>query len=104
MSEGYSGQGRGKNNPEMQNIKSTGPIPRGKYTIIGTPFKHPHTGIYTLRLQPNASNIMFGRDGFMIHGDSRAHPGQASEGCIILPFWVRKSIWMSNEREIEVVE
>ncbi|MDW6002752.1 tlde1 domain-containing protein [Vibrio mangrovi] len=104
ISEAYSGNGIGKNNPEMQNVKSKGPIPRGRYTIVGTPFKHPHTGIYTLRLRPDDGNQMFGRSGFMIHGDSQAHPGQASEGCIVAPFWARQRIWLSNERQIEVVE
>ncbi|CAM3609059.1 hypothetical protein VA7868_03548 [Vibrio aerogenes CECT 7868] len=64
----------------------------------------PHTGIYSLRLRPDAGNQMFGRNGFMIHGDSRVHPGRASEGCIILRFHVRQQIWLSNDRQLEVVE
>ncbi|CAM3967705.1 tlde1 domain-containing protein [Vibrio aerogenes] len=103
-STAYSGRGQGKNNPDMQDVKNTGPIPKGRYTIVGPPFKHPHTGMYTLRLQPDSNNKMFGRNGFMIHGDSKAHPGQASEGCIVVPFYIRKEIWLSNDRQLEVVE
>lgn len=104
ISDGYSGHGDGKNNPEMQDVKNIGPIPRGKYRVVGSPFKHPHTGVYTLRLAPDRENMMFGRDGFMIHGDSRAHPGQASEGCIVLARWVRERIWDSGDRLLEVIE
>jgi len=34
MCVGYSGHGEGKNNPDMQHVKSIGPIPRGA-NIIG---------------------------------------------------------------------
>jgi len=35
---------------------------------------------------------MCGRSGFMIHGDSEKHPGEASEGSIILDFAFREII------------
>ena len=101
---GYSGNGNEKNAHDKQDIKGKGPIPVGKYTLQGGPFKHHKTGAYTIRLHPDPSNKMFGRDNFMIHGDSEKHPGQASEGCIILKLIYRKKIWQSGDHEIEVIE
>ena len=45
---------------------------------------------------------MFGRDGFLIHGDSIVHTGQASQGCIILPRSIREQIAASEDDELEV--
>lgn len=45
---------------------------------------------------------MFGREGFLIHGDSIVHMGQASHGCIILPRSIREQIAASGDDEIEV--
>lgn len=104
VANGYSGNGDAKDNPSKQHVKNHGPIPRGKYRIVGKPFHHPHTGPYTLRLQPAGANKMFGRDGFMIHGDSINHPGQASDGCIILSRSARQEIWESGDKTIEVIE
>ncbi|MBP2168297.1 hypothetical protein J2125_001489 [Erwinia toletana] len=103
IATGYAGKDGGKNNPELQATADTGPLPRGKYTIIGHPFHHPHTGNYSMRLQPDPSNIMYGRAGFLIHGDSAAHPGSASNGCIVMPLNIRHTIWSSGDRRVEVV-
>lgn len=35
-------------------------------------------------------------------GTSRNHPLDSSEGCIIAPLSVRKSIWTSGDRELIV--
>jgi hypothetical protein len=80
---GYSGKGIGKNNPNLQAVHNVGPIPRGAYRV-SAPFTHPQKGPLCFRLTPEGQE-MFGRSGFLIHGDSREHPGAASEGCIILP-------------------
>ena len=77
--DGYSGKGTKKNTHDKQDVKERGPIPVGKYTLQGGPFKHHKTGAYTIRLRPDPSNEMFGSDNFMIHGDSKDHPGKASE-------------------------
>jgi hypothetical protein len=37
-----------------------------------------------------------------MHGDSKEHPGCASQGCIILPRPVREQVWHSGDRELEV--
>lgn len=44
-----------------------------------------------MRLTPYVENQMCGRDGFMIHGDSSAHPGEASDGCIVFKSSVQKN-------------
>jgi hypothetical protein len=46
---------------------------------------------------------MFGRTGFLIHGDSLQHPGRASNGCIILPRPIRDRIAASGDDQLTVV-
>jgi len=101
---GYAGNGGAKNDPLFQHVANSGPIPRGRWTIGGPPFQHPHAGPYTLRLTPVAGTATFGRSGFLIHGESRARPGSASRGCIILARRHREQIWHSGDRNLEVVE
>jgi hypothetical protein len=45
---------------------------------------------------------MFGRGLFLVHGDSIANPGEASEGCIIMPHGVRVN-WLQTGDTIEVI-
>jgi hypothetical protein len=99
---GYSGHAEGKNNPSMQDVHNIGPIPRGFYEI-GEPHDTDTHGPYVLRLTPFPENEMFGRAGFLIHGDSKANPGTASQGCIILPADARHRIWGSEAHIIEVL-
>lgn len=54
-------------------VRDKGPLPRGSYTI-GPAFFHARTRAWTMRLTPYPENQMCGRDGFMIHGESSAHP------------------------------
>lgn len=98
---GYSGAPSGKNNPAMQNVACIGPIPQGNYAI-GEPFDSPAHGPFAMPLEPDPSNEMFGRSGFLMHGDSIEHPGCASEGCIIMQRAVREAVWNSGDRELEV--
>ncbi|MCC8402470.1 DUF2778 domain-containing protein [Paraburkholderia sp. MMS20-SJTN17] len=102
VSRGYSGKGVGKNNPSKEGVANVGPIPRGTYRI-GEPFLHKHAGGDTLRLTPIHGTHTYGRDGFLIHGDSIKHPGQASNGCIIESPTVRTQIWNSGDHILEVV-
>ncbi|MNH36588.1 hypothetical protein D3C79_973950 [compost metagenome] len=55
-----------------------------------------------MRLFPYDGNDMCGRDGFMIHGESSAHPGEASDGCIILNLSSRKIIAASSDKTLVV--
>ena len=54
----------------------------------------------TLRYE---KNTLCGRSGFLIHGDSTRHPGEASNGCIIVGPKHRKAIWESNDKEVVVI-
>lgn len=99
---GYSGHAAGKNNPLMQSVSDTGPIPVGTYSIE-TPFNSPTHGPFAMPLIPSSEATMFGRSGFLMHGDSAAHPGQASLGCVIMPRDIREMVWNSGDHDIEVV-
>lgn len=102
---GYSGFGAGKNNPALQDQHDVGPIPVGIYSISGPEWvtaPGPH-GSYVLRLTPEPANKMFGRSGFLIHGDSISHPGQASKGCIILARVIRELVVRDNDWVLRVV-
>lgn len=92
---GYSGLGRYKNDPGAQDRPNEGPIPRGTYAI-GAPFDSPVHGPYCLRLEPTPDTETFGRSCFLIHGDSKEHPGAASHGCIIVPRAVRERVYASR--------
>ncbi|HLG99830.1 MAG TPA: tlde1 domain-containing protein [Bryobacteraceae bacterium] len=105
IGSGYSGHGDGKNDPDFQNIANVGPIPRGKYRIGGPEDLQggPH-GPYVLPLRPDPENEMFGRSGFLIHGDEIAHPGEASFGCIIMAREIREAITRWGDSDLEVIE
>jgi hypothetical protein len=98
---GYSGQPTCKNDPEKCSVVNEGPIPPGRY-IIGSPRDTDTHGPFVLPLTPSADNEMFGRSGFLIHGDSLKHPGTASHGCIILSRAVRETINRNDDRELVV--
>ena len=100
---GYSGAGdNGKNNPRMESVEDVGPIPRGRYRI-GASQKHPTKGPITMSLSPDG-HAAHGRTHFLIHGDSIAHPGAASQGCVILSRDIRSRISESGDTTLEVVE
>jgi hypothetical protein len=97
----YSGRPGYKNDTSQECVKGKGPLPRGTYTI-GKPFYHHKTKAWTMRLTPSDSNNMCGRDGFMIHGGSSKHPGEASDGCIIVSLPNRKAIAASGDHMLKV--
>lgn len=103
LTTGYSGKGQFKNDPNSEALHNRGPIPQGNY-FIGDPIDTQTHGPHVLPLTPSPANIMFGRSGFLIHGDSIVDPGNASEGCIILPLFARESISSSEDSELCVVE
>jgi hypothetical protein len=100
---GYSGAVGFKNDPANCQLKMRGPIPPGFYTITKPSFNDPTHGPVVMRLTPDPANNMYGRDGFMIHGDSIEHPGAASEGCIILSRPVREDIEASPDAILQVI-
>ena len=102
----YSGYETGKNNPAMQGVENAGPVPQGLYSIgapecVDSPGPH---GPFVLRLTPDPANTMFGRSGFLIHGDSIARPGFASRGCIIAGRLIREAIAASGDTGLTVIE
>ena len=101
LGTGYSGYGFGKNDPRSQALADIGPIPCGVYAI-GAPFDSIEHGPFAMPLSPDAANQMFGRSGFLMHGDSLEHPGCASKGCIIMPRDAREAVWASGDRELQV--
>lgn len=102
--QGWAGRGKGKNNPAMQDVRCTGPLPRGLY-VIAEPIKHPRLGPCAMKLTPSADNEMFGRDDFWIHGASTnpERHGQESMGCVILSRPDRMRLVESGVRLLEVV-
>src|SRR5690348_2707614 len=102
VATGYSGFGEGKNNPSIQDHPDVGPIPVGIYTI-GVPHDTTSHGPFVMSLTPAPANEMFGRSGFLMHGDSIQHPGSASHGCIIMPRPVRERVWNSGDHKLRVI-
>lgn len=106
IAHGYAGGNCGKNpegrnNPNLDCVRQVGPLPRGMYTF-GEPIDHPHLGKMAIPLIPDATNEMHGRSAFYEHGDNKT--GTASEGCIIMPLWVRKLVIASSDKRLLVTE
>src|SRR5271155_1098884 len=101
VATGYSGYNDpqtgqdGTNNPDLENVPDVGPIPVGNYTF-GTPVDTVTHGPFVLPLTPDPANQMFGRAGFLMHGDSVVAPGTASRGCIIMGRPVRGQVAASG--------
>lgn len=102
MAVGYSGFQEGKNNPLLQHVAGVGPIPQGAY-LIGEPFDSPEHGPVTMHLVPLTGTELFGRGGFLIHPDSKTHPGEASRGCICLPHDPRVEVSVGRDRLLAVI-
>jgi hypothetical protein len=99
---GYSGKDECKNQSDLDCVKNRGPIPKGRWKI-GPAFTHPQKGPLCIPLAPLPGTETYGRSGFLIHGDSRAFPGSASEGCIVIGPLVRDRIAKSKDKVLEVV-
>lgn len=96
---GYSGHEANLNDIHKQNLEGIGPLPSGRY-IIDLVYDDVKRGSYTCRLKPDLLNNMYGRSGFLIHGDTMAQAHAASDGCIIAPRWVRMLFAVSDEIEV----
>jgi hypothetical protein len=101
---GYSGHPpEGKNNPALQDVHNVGPIPQGKWQAVELITDSATHGPYAIRLEAYPETQTFGRSGFMIHGDSIAEPGFASDGCLILSRDVRELFWKNADHDVTVV-
>ena len=99
---GYAGFGEGQNNPAMQHVRDTGPLPRGVWRILPPQDPVRTLGPLALPLEP-VEGEMFGRDDFLIHGDSTARNRTASTGCIVLSMEVRQKIVESGDDLLTVI-
>lgn len=102
LGTGYSGYGTGKNEPTFENVPNVGPIPLGLYTV-SLPYDDKEKGPITFRLTPAEETNTYNRSDFLIHGDSFAHPGMSSHGCIVAPHAVRQMIAASKDPLLKVV-
>lgn len=107
VSSGYSGKGRGKNNPSLQGVRGIGPIPKGKWRMTRV-YNSANVGPFTIELfaidkTDNDIHDATGRSAFRIHGDSIRAPGTASKGCIILPRAIRERMWRSGDKFLTVI-
>jgi hypothetical protein len=101
LSNGYAGHGVGVNNIFDEAIKDVGPIPEGFYHM-GKWYDDPEKGKIVCHLIPFPETQTYGRGGFMIHGDSILHPGQASLGCLIAPYNTRFEMSQSEDQVLQV--
>lgn len=89
---GYAGNGDCLNDPTKTPVKGHGPLPVGLY-FVGAPEDRPQSvGEFALPLTPYATNLMFGRGSFLIHGDNKECNHTASDGCIVLARPVREAV------------
>jgi hypothetical protein len=92
VTEGWAGNGEGKNNPAMQGVHSVGPLPQGVYRVDPWEEQHGHLGPIVAHLCMISGDPM-GRDAFFIHGPSMGENfGQESKGCIVIPREGRKCV------------
>lgn len=102
---GYSGAaGITKNNTHYQDIHDEGPIPVGVWSIQGPPIDTSSHGPFVLHLFAESATQTFGRSGFLIHGDSKIAPGNASLGCIVLDRSAREKIWEIKDSVLRVID
>jgi hypothetical protein len=99
---GYSGNGDGKNNPDMEGWVGVGCIPCGLYSIEKGVNKSS-IGVLSLPLIPKEGDSIYGRSSFYIHGDSISAPGTASKGCPILNHKTRELIDNSKDKLLKVI-
>ena len=107
---GFAGNGLGLNNGALEQQHNTGPLPKGKYTMVAYIDKHPTMGLCVVQLSPDPANTMYGRSGFFIHGSRNLLTSglklylESSDGCICIgDCSLRESIWNSTDRELIVV-
>lgn len=104
---GYAGHGAGVNNAWMSGFTNIGPLPAGQYAI--GPQRNNVT-LYgrkllgSMRLTPARNNSMYGRAGFLIHGDNSAFNQTASNGCPVFDRSLRDQIGWSGDNVFVVYD
>lgn len=109
VTKGYSGHGKGRNNPDMESTHGVdfkhdaGPIPKGKWRIsVDPPKSHPKLLDPVIRFTPCEETNTFGRSGFLSHGNNVGN--DASLGCIILNYHARIELATSLDTLLVVVQ
>ena len=90
----------------MQHVENVGPIPQGTYGIGPQQDNVTSKGIRlpgSMRLSADPCNEMYGRGGFIIHGDNAARNQRASEGCPVFDRKTRDLIGNSVDNILRVV-
>jgi hypothetical protein len=99
------------NNPDFCYVKDVGPLPPGKYRMVGL-LAESRLGPNAIQLEPvpdeNGSIAwMRGRGDFYIHPDlwnAAQKPRSASDGCICgLSAPVRLAMWASPDHDLNVL-
>jgi hypothetical protein len=96
---GYSGHQDCLNDIHKQNIQGVGPLPAGTY-VISRIYDDVERGKHTCELLPQTTNKMFGRSGFLIHGDTMAEAHNASDGCIVTTYAIRTMFMVQDIIEV----
>lgn len=109
----YSGGGPNalveyRDNPLAESTPDLGPIPRGWYTLelLNDGGDYENKGKLVFKLVPDEGNQMYGRGGFLIHGDNAAMNFTASDGCIITPHDLRLLIlaaYHAGDNRLQVI-
>ena len=99
---GFSGFEDAINVPGMDEIPMIGPLPKGKWKIVGPPFDDAKMGKYVLRLMPAPGNLT-NRNGFCWHNYAPSRPFESSEGCLCSTQLVRRMAWDSGDYDLECV-
>jgi len=91
IATGYSGAPGHINATSSECIVNKGSLPRGRYrmTYEKVRNKRPHVIVLT----PMPETAMCGRHSMLIHGDNEYLNNTGSEGCIILPKYIRLRIY-----------
>lgn len=98
--QGYAGNGKGLDNPDMEDVVRIGPLHCGFYDI-SEPYTHERLGPLVMKLE--AWKPLFERSAFRIHGDNTKGDKSASQGCIILGRTARQAIIDSGVRVLAVI-
>ena len=78
--EAHSGMGNMMDNPDYTNVKMQGPTPPNVYNLSLR--ESPYYGVEALRLTPNDSSAMYGRDGILAHTKLVRGANNGSHGCV----------------------
>ena len=109
VGDGYSGDPQHTDMPSAEDLKNEGPLPEGYYEIQlitgsdGIACDYEHKKAPVMRLIPDPDNEMYGRGGFLIHGDLIGNPGAGSHGCIVMPHGAREFIANSGDNRLQVI-